>query len=124
MNLITVTGAAGYITERTFARAPAYQHGTRLLGRGFALRWIPYGRIAGVLARYGLVTDQLSRRTFHQRRFADETERDYVLSELGRMGISSVGREAEGRYHANLYLSHPAEHDHPPLQELLAGCWD
>jgi hypothetical protein len=46
------------------------------------------------------------------------------LSELRRMGISSVGREAEGWYHANLYLSHPAEHDRPPLQELLTGCWD
>jgi hypothetical protein len=40
------------------------------------------------------------------------------------MGISSVGREAEGWYHANLYLSHPAQHNHPPLQELLVGCWD
>lgn len=125
VNLITVTGGVGYITERTFDRV--LRHTTA--GHGcwvavFALRWIPYGRIAEVFARYGLVTDQLSRRTFRQRRFADEAEQDYVLSELRRMGISSVGREAEGWYHANLYLSHPAEHDRPPLQELLAGCWD
>jgi hypothetical protein len=53
-----------------------------IVGSAFALRWVPYERIAEVLARYGLTTEQLSGHTFRQRRFADDTERDYVLGKL------------------------------------------
>lgn len=124
VDLITVTGGVGYITERTFDRV--LQHASAEHGcwvAAFALRWVPYGRIAEVLARYGLVTEQLSGHTFRQRRFADETERDYVLGELESMGIATAGKETEGWYHSNLYLSRPAEHNRTSLRELLPGYW-
>lgn len=125
VDLITVTGGVGYITECTFDRVLRYANaGPGCWVAVFALRWVAYRRIAEVLARYGLVTEQLSGHTFRQRRFAGETERDYVLGELKSMGIDPTGKETEGWYHSNLYLSRPAEHQRPSLRELLSGCWD
>lgn len=125
VDLITVTGGVGYITERTFDRVLRHARA----GHGcwvavFALRWIPYSRIAEVLARYGLVTEQLSEHTFRQRRFADATEQDYVLRELESMGIDPTGKETEGWYHSNFYLSRPAKHNRPSPHELLSGSGD
>lgn len=125
VDLITVTGGVGYITERTFDRV--LQHVSPEDGcwlATFALRWIPYERIAEVLARYGLATEQLSGHTFRQRRFADDTERNYVLDELGSMGIDPTGKETDGWHHSNFYLSRPAERNPPSLRELLSGCTD
>ncbi len=125
VDLITVTGGIGYITERTFDRV--LEHASAEDGcwvAAFVLRWISYEHIAEVLARYGLVTEQLSGHTFRQRRFADDTERDYVLRELESMGIDPAGKETDGWYHSNFYLSRPVEHNLPPLRELLSGCID
>ncbi|MGH3427650.1 MAG: hypothetical protein ACRDRI_23730 [Pseudonocardiaceae bacterium] len=125
VDLITVTGGVGYITERTFDRV--LQHASAEDGcwvAAFALRWVPYERIAEVMACYGLVTEQLSGHTFRQRRFADETEQDYVLSELENLGIDPAGKETQGWYHSNFYLSCPAEYHRPALRELLSGCID
>jgi SAM-dependent methyltransferase len=125
VDLITVAGGIGYITERTFDRV--LKHASAEDGcwvAAFALRWVPYEGIAEVLARYGLATEQLSGHTFRQRRFADDTERDYVLGKLENMGIDPAGKEAEGWYHSNFYLSCPAEHNRPSLRELLSGCVD
>src|ERR687885_184820 len=83
VDLITVTGGVGYITERTFDRVLRYASaGNGCWVAAFALRWIAYDRIAAVLVQYGLVTEQLSGHRFRQRRFADDTERDYVLGQL------------------------------------------
>lgn len=125
VDLITVTGGIGYITERTFDRV--LQHASAEDGcwvAAFALRWIPYARIAEVMARYGLATEQLSGHTFPQRRFTDDTERDYVLGELESRGIDPAGKETEGWYHSNFYLSCPVEHNSPSLRELLSGWVD
>lgn len=125
VDLITVTGGIGYITERTFDRV--LQHTSAEDGcwvAAFALRWVPYAGIAEVLARYGLATEQLSGHTFPQRRFTDDTERDYVLGELESMRIDPAGKETEGWYHSNFYLSCPVEHNPPSLRELLSGCVD
>ncbi|MGH3826017.1 MAG: class I SAM-dependent methyltransferase [Pseudonocardiaceae bacterium] len=125
VDLITVTGGVGYITERTFDRVlqnTSTEDGCWIAV--FALRWIRYERIAEVMARYGLTTEQLSGHTFRQRRFADETERDYVLSELESLGIDPAGKETLGWYHSNFYLSRPVEDHHPSLRELLSGCMD
>lgn len=120
VDLITVTGGIGYITERTFDRV--LKHASAEGGcwvAAFALRWVPYERIAEVLARYGLTTEQLSGHTFRQRRFADDTERDYVLGKLENMGIDPTGKETEGWYHSNFFFSCPAKHNRPSLRELL-----
>ena len=123
IDLITVTGGVGYISEHTFARVLAcLADGRRPWVAAFALRWVDYMPIAQVLEGEGLVTEKLMSRTFPQRRFADSQERDYVLSELARLGVDPEGREAEGRYHAELRLSRPADEvDRKPIDELLAG---
>ncbi len=112
-DLLTVTGGIGYVTERTFERLlDCMVEGSE--GRlpwvaAFALRWVSYDRISDVLSDYGLVTEKLADRTFTQRRFTDDAERDYVLEELMKMGVDTTGKEDTGWYHANFYLSRPAE---------------
>lgn len=123
VGLITVTGGIGYISERTFAR---------ILSRcsledppsvaAFALRWVDYRSIAATLQSYGLVTEKLTGTTFPQRRFIDETEQAYVLDQLAEMEIDPTGKEADGSYHAELYVSRPqGQVAADPLAELLAG---
>ena len=125
VDLLTVTGGIGYITERTFDRVLKHDSaGDGGWVAAFALRWVRYERIAEVLARYGLATEQLTGYTFRQRRFADDTERDYVLGELENMGIDPAGKEAEGWYHSNFYLSCPLGTNSSSLPELLSGCVD
>ena len=122
-DLLTVTGGIGYVTERTFERL------LRCMAEGsdgrmpwvaaFALRWVSYDRISEVLSDYGLVTEKLAGRTFAQRRFADEAEREYVLEELVKAGVDTNGKEDTGWYHANFYLSRPAKEAKTPPEALL-----
>jgi hypothetical protein len=125
VNLITVTGGIGYITERTFDRV--LQHAANTANcwvAAFALRWVNYKRIAKTFAHYGLTTEKLPGHTFRQRRFASDDERHYVLRELASLGIDPTGKEADGWYHANFYLSYPAERKLPSLHQLVAECGD
>ncbi len=121
VGLVTVTGGIGYISEHTFDRVLQGTGGLPWVA-SFVLRWVSYNPIAAVLEKHGLVTETLATRTFPQRRFTDEGERAYVLDELARIGIDPTGKEAEGRYHADFYLSRPAAHVKAlPLEELAAG---
>lgn len=121
VGLVTVTGGIGYISEHTFDRVLQGTGGLPWVA-SFVLRWVSYNPIAAVLGKHGLVTETLATRTFAQRRFTDEGERAYVLDELARIGIDPTGKEAEGRYHADFYLSRPAAHVKAlPLEELAAG---
>lgn len=109
VDLITVTGGIGYITERTFARVldcipPDRQPWVAAL----CLRTVSYAPVATELHRRGLVTEQLEGRTFPQRRFVDEEERAYALRTLAARGLDPTGRESEGAYHVSVYLSRPA----------------
>ena len=47
--------------------------------------------------------------TFPQRRFENAGEREFVLRELAAAGVDPQGKEESGWYHADLYLSRPAE---------------
>lgn len=121
VGLITVTGGIGYISEQTFDRVLASTDGAPWVAC-FALRWVCYEPIAAVLGRHGLVTEKLTTATFPQRRFTDDSERAYVLDELSRIGIDPTGNEAEGRYHADFYLSRPAADVRAvALEEIAAG---
>ncbi|GGU46286.1 methyltransferase type 12 [Streptomyces albospinus] len=106
-DLVTVTGGVGYITARTFGQlfdcftAPPWV-------AAFVLRTVPYRPVAELLARAGLVTEKLTTRTFRQRRFADGDERRAALDALAARGLSVTGKESDGFYHADLYLSRPA----------------
>lgn len=85
----------------------------------FALRWVSYEDISEALSGYSLVTEKLEGHTFTQRRFTGAEEREYVLEELADMGIDVTGKEETGWYHANFYLSRPAEEAKVPLETYL-----
>lgn len=108
-DLITVTGGIGYITEQTFDRVldctPADQPPWVA---ALCLRTVSYAPVAAALTRRGLVTEQWEGRTFAQRRFADDHERDYALRSLAAQGLDPQGKESEGAYHVDVYLSRPA----------------
>ena len=123
VDLLCVTGGVGYISERTFERLLdcASLGGRRKMPwvAAFALRWVSYEEISEALWAYGLVTEKLEGHTFTQRRFTSDEEREYVLEELEKMGVETVGKEDEGWYHANFYLSRPAEEAKVPIEKLL-----
>jgi len=120
-DLLTVTGGVGYVTERTFGRLLDCAPEQKPWVAALCLRTVPYDPIAESLAQQGLVTEQLDGVTFPQRLFVDEHERAYALGELDALGIAPDGREAEGAYHVNVYLSRP-EQDvaDRPLDDILA----
>ena len=122
-NLLTVTGGVGYVTERTFERLldciTSGPEGRLPWVAAFALRWVSYEEISDALSSYGLVTEKLEGHTFTQRRFTDDTEREYVLEELEKMGVDSTGKEDTGWYHADFYLSRPIEEAEVPIETLL-----
>jgi hypothetical protein len=123
-DLLTVTGGIGYISGLTFERLiERMMDGPE--GRvpwiaSFALRWVSYEDISEVLSKYGLVTEKLEGHTFTQRRFTNETEREYVLEELAKMDVDTTGKEDTGWYHANFYLSRPVDEAEIPAEVLLA----
>ena len=109
VDLITVTGGVSYIGERTFGRVLAAASAPPWIA-SCCLRLSNYAQIAAVAARHGLVTEKLVGHTFRQRRFVDEAERSYVMRELAKLGLDPTGKEADGFYHAEFYLSRPCAH--------------
>ncbi|MEU5213155.1 hypothetical protein [Streptomyces sp. NPDC020742] len=118
-DLITVTGGVGYITARTFGRLLDCVSSPPWVA-AFVLREVSYRPVSALLARAGLVTEKLTTRTFRQRRFADGDERRSALEALAGRGLSITGKESDGFYHADLYLSRPAADVAAcPMAELL-----
>jgi len=124
LDLLTVTGGVGYVSERTFGRLLACMmegpEGRIPWVAVFALRWVSYEEVSNVLSEYGMVTEKLSGHTFTQRRFADDAEREYVLEKLANMGVDTTGKEEERWHHTDFYLSRPANETKTPLDTLLA----
>jgi hypothetical protein len=123
VELITSTGGIGYITHRTLDRVVRPVPGRPAPWiAAFVLRQISYEPISETLAARGFVTEHLSTTSFPQRRFASPDERDSALRALADRGLDPDGREAEGRYYADLYLSRPAgDCAELPLPKLLDG---
>lgn len=121
VELITTTGGVGYITERTFGRImQALPEGATPWVAAFVLRMYSYDEIAIKLAEHGLVTEQLSNVTFHQREFASDEERESTLRAVRDRGLDTAGIEEEGSYYATLFLSRPAaDVDAEPIDKLL-----
>jgi hypothetical protein len=108
VRLVTVTGGVGYITTRTFDRLLRHIDNPVWVA-AFVLRTVDYGPVSKTLSRYGLTT-QKAARTFPQRRFADADEQRHAITAVRARGISPEGKESTGLYHAEFYLSRPAEH--------------
>lgn len=127
-DLLTVTGGISYITEHTFGRlisAARSSAGGRLPWvAAFPLRTVSYARISEVLSAHGMVTERLEGRTFVQRRFASPEERESALKMLADMGLSPEGKEEDGTYHTDFYLSRPADEADEPVEALLASFLD
>ncbi|MGP3982921.1 hypothetical protein [Streptomyces sp. KR80] len=106
-DLIIITGGVGYVFVNTFTRL-LDSMATPPWIAAFVLRTVPYQPITELLSGAGLVTERLPARTFRQRRFADRAEQHAAFRALAEIGLHPAGREADGYYHTDLYLSRPA----------------
>lgn len=123
LDLIVSTGCVGYVTYQTFARLLELQADPgKVWLANFVLRMFPYDDIAGPLQeRHGLVTEKLDGVTFVQRRFQSLQEFETTLASLETQNIDPSGKEAEGLFHAELYVSRPAKDvEAMPLNRLLS----
>ena len=108
VDMIVSTGCVGYVTRRTFRHLLAHAWpGDPPWVASFVLRMFSYDEIADLLARHGLVTEKLEGVTFVQRRFHSEDELRASITALESRGIDPAGKEADGLYHAELYVSRP-----------------
>lgn len=119
-DLVTVTGGIGYVTATTFERIFESAGDVKPWLAAFALRRYSYNDIADALAQHGFVTERLIGTTFPQRSFASDEEREFTLDHLESAGLETAGREDDGWFHTEFYLSRPAaEAAETPLSELL-----
>lgn len=121
VDLITVTGGVGYVNERTFAELVDAVDEPPWIA-ALSLRWVDFDPIAETLEDAGLVTERFEGYVVPQRRFADESERAFVLSELEARDIDPTGAEERGVHCAELYLVRPEEDiDAVPLDAVFNG---
>jgi SAM-dependent methyltransferase len=122
VDVVVSTGCVGYVTSRTFERlAQVTRRGRPAWVVSFVLRMFPYDRIAATLDDLGLVTEKFEGATFVQRRFASRDEMEAAVRAVEGRGIDSRGHEAEGLYHADLYISRPPEEvERCPIQKLVS----
>lgn len=104
VSLVLCTGGVGYIGPATFDRIQTHAPEAWVLA--FVLRVFPYDDVAKALAGHGLVTEKLPG-TFPQRRFADAAEAEAAIHDVRLLGLDPTGREADGWFHAEAYLSRP-----------------
>jgi hypothetical protein len=121
--MVVSTGGVGYVGRRTFERLlQSLDDPQDLWLVVFVLRVFDYADVAAVLSDFGLVTEQVEGATFVQRRFADQDEARAATLDVTRRGLDPTGREADGWYHADCYVTRPAAAAAAtPLSELLAG---
>lgn len=120
VDLITTTGGVGYVTNRTFDRLLEVTPDSAWVA-AFCLRTYGYESIAETLSARGLETER-AERTFTQRRFTGPEEKQWAVSEVLSRGLDPAGKEDDGYFHAEFYLSRPAsEVAERPLAELLPG---
>jgi hypothetical protein len=108
VDLIVSTGAVGYISEKTFSKLlQAFPPGKAPWIASFVLRMFDYHNIAETIDQHGLATEHLAGATFVQRRFQDKMEAEEALRLIEARGVNPIGKEANGRYHAELFVSRP-----------------
>lgn len=118
VDLITTTGGVGYVTERTFHQLLDAARDDVWVA-SFCLRTYDYGPIIDSLDDHGLQTERLPQ-TFPQRRFTGPDEREWAMAQVRELGVDPEGKETEGYYHADFYLSRPTDEVRgEPLAELF-----
>jgi SAM-dependent methyltransferase len=108
-DMVISTGCVGYVTESTLNSILEVNAPRKPWMAHFVLRMFPFDEIQQTLSRQGYVTQKLEGQTFLQRRFASKEEKNHVLERLAELGIDPSGREADGWYHAECFISCPAE---------------
>lgn len=121
VDLIISTGCVGYVTGTTFSRLfEAVSERKRPWVVSFVLRMFPYEPIRQVLGARGLATEKVTHPVFVQRRFETEQEQQHVVRRLESLEIDPTGKETEGYYYANLFVSRPEpEVKEVPLWRIL-----
>jgi hypothetical protein len=121
VDIIVSTGCIGYVTSKTFERVlAAIRPGRKPWVASFVLRMFPFDGIEATLNRHGLVTELYEGATFVQRRFANREEMEATIRAVETRGIDTDGQEAEGLFHADLFISRPAEEiERKPIQKLV-----
>ena len=121
VDVIISTGCVGYVTERTFEKLSVCTEGVMPWVASFVLRMFAYDDIEATLAKQGLVTEKFEGTTFVQRRFGDRDEQRGVMEKLRAKRISPSGKEADGHYHTELFVSRPRHAaDKCPLQSMIS----
>jgi hypothetical protein len=122
VDIIVSSGCVGYVTAKTFARIlNASRRGRTPWVASFVLRMFPFDEIEKTLGAYGLVTELYEAATFVQRRFANREEMEAAIRAVEARDLDTYGRETDGFYHANLYVSRPAEEiERCPIQKLVS----
>ena len=123
LNLVISTGCVGYTTEKSFRRILSAQREDAPCPwvASLVLRMFPYGAITEELSRFGLVTEKLEGVTFVQRRFHSEQEYSATIHSLEKLGVDPTGKETDGLFHAELYVSRPrADVESCPLGKLVS----
>lgn len=121
VNLVISTGCIGYVGAATLGKIIGARSGTgKPWMAHFVLRMFPFGDIAASLASAGYITEKAEGVTFFQRRFASEEEQESVLARLDELNVDPTGKEADGWYHAEFYLSRPVNGTSEPLIDVIA----
>jgi hypothetical protein len=80
----------------------------------------PFTGFEETLKKHGLVTELYEGASFVQRRFANREEMEATIRAVEARGIDTDGQEAEGLFHADLFISRPAEEiERKPIQKLV-----
>lgn len=121
VDLITVTGGMGYVTEVTFRKLlSATRPEARPWIVSFPLRGLDLSPFEKVFRDHGLVCEAWEEDPIPQRRFADEAERRRTLQRLEDNGLDAEPERESGRLLALCHLARPAA-EKVALAELVNG---
>lgn len=124
-NLMTSTGAIGYVTEKTLSvvlshlgKAQAEQQGPYVVVT--ILRMFDSEPIRRSFEKFGFRFEQVPGVRLRQRYFADDGEKEKTLAVLRERGVDPTGWESEGSLFADVFAAAPAADFQVLLDALLA----
>src|SRR5690625_1779633 len=119
--VLICTGGFGYIRRPTFEKLLSVINEPRDLWLVVCvLRVFDYTPVIEFLDSYGLVTERLPG-TFKQRRFADQEEQEAALHDIDLRGLDPTGKEADGWFHGECFVTRPAAAPLPDLSAALTN---